>query len=155
MFIIFRLFFILVMIPFLMIMFLLHSFHHFLFFYVVAQNFKEIDHNHIFIYCFPKRILHPFIRLAPNIDEQIAGRYLQNIVCSRLIAVKIHAFIQKHCHFHAGGIVTQDIHHPVIFGENGCHDLNFIIPGCISIATSASAAAGRKTACHQNNGHNN
>ena len=71
---------------------------------------------------FLQGILHPAIRFAANMDEQITVRDLNDIICGGLIAVQIYAVVQKHGNLGMIGLVAEDFAHPVILRENSRDD---------------------------------
>ena len=100
----------------------LHAFYDFFLFYLLAQHIQQVDDLHILIGGFLQGILHPAIRFAANIDEQVTVRDLNDIICGGLIAVQIYAVVQKHGNLGMIGLVAEDFAHPVILRENSRDD---------------------------------
>ena len=89
----------------------------------VAQHLQQVDDGHILVGRLLQGVLHPFVGLAADVDKQIAGGYFQNIRRRGLVAVQIHTAVQEHGQLRVGGVVAEDIFHPVVFGKDGGNDL--------------------------------
>ena len=105
----------------------LHAFHDFFLFYLLAQHIQQVNDLHILIGGFLQGIFHPAIRLTADINEQIAVRDFDNIVCGRLVAVQIHAIVQQHGKLGVIGFIAEDFAHPVILREDGRDDFQGLI----------------------------
>lgn len=63
---------VLTFIMFIFIVFVLHTFLVLLVFHLVAQNIEQVDNDHILVCRLFECVLHPLVRLAANVDENIA-----------------------------------------------------------------------------------
>lgn len=61
-----------IMFIFIVFVFVLHTFLALLVFHLVAQNIEQVDNDHILVCRLFECVLHPLVRLAANVDENIA-----------------------------------------------------------------------------------
>ena len=59
----------------------------------VTEYIEQVDHDHILIDRLRQRVLHPFVALAADVNEKIAGRDLYHVVRRGLVAVQIDAVV--------------------------------------------------------------
>ena len=124
---------------------LLHTFNHLLLLDILAKRLKEINHLHIFIGRFLQRIFNPAVRLAADIDEEIAVCNFHDIFRSRLIAVKIHAVIQQHRQLRMLRIGAKNLLHPIILRIDRRNNTEF--SALLSLCRSFSRSGRCRTLC--------
>ena len=110
----------------LIIMFVIMSFHAFddLFFLDgIAEFIHEVDYDHVLVGCFLENIVDPFVGFSADINEYVACGDLKDVRCRWLVAVKVCSAIEKHGDFGVCRVVTEDVHYPVVFREDGCYYL--------------------------------
>ena len=124
----------------------LHALDHFFGFNALAKSFQQVDDLHVLVGGIFQSIVHPVIRLAANIDEQVALGDFDNIIRGGLIAVQVSAIIQQHGHFGVIRLVTENFSDPIVFGENRGDDAKsrFIRSRLLILLAAA---------CQQANGH--
>ena len=130
-----------------MVVFLfLHALDHFFGFNALAKSFQQVDDLHVLVGGIFQSIVHPVIRLAANIDEQVALGDFDDIIRGGLIAVQVNAIIQQHGHFGVIRLVTENFSDPIVFGKNrGDNAQSRFIRSRRLILLAA--------ACQQTNGH--
>ena len=74
---------------------LFHAFHFFFYLCPVAHQFHQIKNSSFRITAFLQCLVHPLVRLAAHIDEQIAICNFQDILRTGLIAVHVHALFRQ------------------------------------------------------------
>ena len=124
----------------------LHTLDHFFGFNALAKSFQQVDDLHVLVGGIFQSIVHPVIRLAANIDEQVALGDFDNIIRGGLIAVQVSAIIQQHGHFGVIRLVTENFSDPIVFGKNRGDDAQsrFIRSRLLILLAAA---------CQQANGH--
>ena len=125
-------------------LFFLHAGHNLLFLDGASEHVHQINHDTVFVDGVPKRVIHPAVGFAADIDEQVAVGNRQNIFRRRLIAVEIHAVIKQKRQLRIRSAVTENRFYPVIFREDGCNDTELPVPRALT------GAAGGKTSDRQN-----
>ena len=105
----------------------LHTGHCFLCLNSIFQHIKQIDNFHIFVGGFFQGIFDPAIRFTAHIDEQVAIRNFDDIICRRLVAVQVYTVVQQHGKFYILGMLSKDLSYPVIFRENRRDDLQRLV----------------------------
>ena len=103
----------------------LHALDGFLCLDVLAQGIHKVYNHHIGVHGFGQRVFHPRVALAADIHEGIAGGNLHDVLGGRLVAVQVHAVIQKHDDFDIFR-VTYDFAYPVVDREDGGHDADLL-----------------------------
>ena len=129
-----------------MIMISLHAFDDFLLADHIAQHIQQLDHLHVRVHGLLQDILDPVIRLAADIDEQVAGGDGQDVRGGGLVAVEIDTIVQKEGQIHVLRFLAQDVPDPVVFREDGRDDVERVA-GVRGIACSIVRCSGFRCAC--------
>ena len=74
---------------------LFHAFHFFFYLCPVAHQFHQIKNSSFRITAFLQCLVHPLVRFAAHIKEQITIRNAKDILCTGLIAVHVHALFRQ------------------------------------------------------------
>ena len=122
---------------------LLHTLNGLLHFYGVAQDLQQIDDLHIPVGGVFQSIFYPAIGLAAHIDKQVAIGDFDNIIGGGLIAVQVNAVIQQHGDLGVLRLVAQDRPDPIVCGEDGRDDLQFVGFSGILLLSAAGKDAGQ------------
>ena len=86
----------------------------------VPQHVQQADHLHVLVDGLLQSVVHPVVRGAAHIQEQIAGGHQQHILGGGLVAVHIDAGVLQPDQFDAGHL-AQHLPSPVVDGEDGGH----------------------------------
>ena len=123
---------------------LLHAFDHFLKLYAVAQRVNEVDDLALRVGRARQRTLDPAVRLAADVDKQIALGDLDEIIRCGLVAVQIDTVVEQHGDLRPLALVAQNLACPVVLGENGRNDLELIALCGRLLARAASGEHARR-----------
>ena len=123
----------------------LHTFFKFLDLCLVSHDLHEVYHLHVLVDRFPERTFHPFVRLAADVYEQVAGGYLDDVGSSRLIAVKVCSVVEKIGYLYIFD-VPDYLSHPVILGEDGAY-YAYLLAAFLLRRRSAAVVCGRRSFC--------
>ena len=104
----------------------LHTLDHFFGLDAVAKDIQQVDDLHILVGGIFQSIVHPAVGLTADIDKQVAVGNFDNIISSWLIAVQVNAVVQQHCDFSVVSLVTEDFFDPIVFGEDGGDNAQFV-----------------------------
>ena len=126
----------------------LHPFNGLLRFYGISQHFQQVDDLHLPIGGVFQDILHPAVGLAAHIEKQVAVGNLDDVIRRRLVAVQINAAAQQHGQVGALGLVAENFLDPVVLGENGGDNAQFVGIALALLCGVLFAAAGKQANRH-------
>ncbi len=93
---------------------------------VIAQGFQQVDGHQVFVFRFLHRILYPGIRGAANVHQQVGRGHLNKVLGGGLEVVQIHPAVLQEGQVHLLQPVPQDVAHPVVGGEGGAYNIQFL-----------------------------
>ena len=114
----------------------------------ITQHIQQIDDFYILIVGVFQDALHPAVGLAAHIDEQVAVGNLDDVIRRGLVAVQVNAAVQQHGQIGALGLVAENFSDPVVFGENGGDDAQFVGIALPLLYGVLFAAAGKQADHH-------
>ena len=122
----------------------LHALDEFLLHDGVAKGIHEVYDLHIGIRGFSQGVVHPLVGLAADVDEEIAGGDLHNVIYCRLVAVQIYAAVKQHRELGAGRVAAEDLTDPVVQREDRDNNLQSSVILHAACRRRAHAASGQQ-----------
>ena len=96
----------------------LHAFLDFLFLCLIAEDIHQVEDGHILVVSLLEGIIHPFVGLAADIDEDIAVGDIDDVLGGGLVAVQVDAVVEQQVEVDVR-VILRDLAHPVIDRKNG------------------------------------